>query len=137
MKHIVSFSGGMGSFAEALFCTERYGPNNVILLFADTLTEDPDLYRFRNECCEYLGTKLVVLSRGETVWQLFKRRQFIGNTRVDICSDFLKRKLLNEYIKSNYTHEQCQIHLGIDYSEKHRLENLQQYVKPYIYIVQY
>ena len=46
MKHIVSFSGGMGSFAEAKSCVDKFGKENVSLLFADTLGEAPDLYRF-------------------------------------------------------------------------------------------
>ena len=42
MKHIVSFSGGMGSFAEAKSCVDKFGKENVLLVFADTLMEDED-----------------------------------------------------------------------------------------------
>ena len=54
MKHIVSFSGGMGSFAEAKSCVDKYGKENVTLLFADTLMEDEDLYRFKDDCVAFL-----------------------------------------------------------------------------------
>ena len=51
--HIVSFSGGMGSFAEAYYCVQEFGKENVVLLFCDTLTEDPDLYRFVDDCIKF------------------------------------------------------------------------------------
>lgn len=62
MKHIVSFSGGMGSFAEAKSCVDKFGKENVILVFADTLMEDEDLYRFKDECVAFLGCELVTLT---------------------------------------------------------------------------
>ena len=62
MKHIVSFSGGMGSFAEAKSCIDKFGKENVILVFADTLMEDEDLYRFKDECVAFLGCELVTLT---------------------------------------------------------------------------
>lgn len=46
MKHIVFYSGGLGSWATAKRLVERYGKEDVILLFTDTLIEDEDLYRF-------------------------------------------------------------------------------------------
>ena len=53
--HVISFSGGMGSFAEAEACVSKYGKENVVTLFADTLIEDKDLYRFMKECSAFLG----------------------------------------------------------------------------------
>ncbi|QJT70444.1 hypothetical protein [Microcystis phage MaeS] len=46
MKHIVFYSGGLGSWATAKRVVNRYGKDNVILMFTDTLIEDKDLYRF-------------------------------------------------------------------------------------------
>jgi PP-loop superfamily ATP-utilizing enzyme len=60
MKHIVSFSGGMGSFAEAKSCVDKYGKENVLLLFSDTLMEDEDLYRFLMETVAFLDCELAV-----------------------------------------------------------------------------
>lgn len=161
MKHIVSFSGGMGSFAEAKSCVDKYGKENVVLLFADTLMEDEDLYRFKDEVVAFLGCELVTLCYGMNVWDLFKDKKFIGNTRVDICSSTLKRDLLNGYIQDNYTeitkeflyledgsprlnvsgahlyreieNYTCEVHLGIDFSEHHRLTRVQSYMKPMVY----
>lgn len=161
VKHIISFSGGMGSFAEAKSCVDKYGKENVLLLFADTKTEDEDLYRFLHECHQFLGCELKIISDGRTIWELFHENKFIANSRVDICSRVLKRDLLNKWITKNYgikVKEQCldykgelqcniygeplykivktlscEVHLGIDFSEHHRLTRVQENMKPKIY----
>ncbi len=46
MKHIIFYSGGLGSWATAKRVVERHGAENVLCLFTDTLIEDADLYRF-------------------------------------------------------------------------------------------
>jgi len=133
MKHIVSFSGGMGSFAEAYSCCELYGKNNVELLFADTKMEDEDLYRFLEEAVAFLGCELITVSDGRTPFEVFKDEKFMGNSRYDPCSKLLKRQLLTKYIKEKYKPENVNVHLGIDYSEVHRLGPVKERSKPYIY----
>lgn len=133
MKHIVSFSGGMGSFAEAKACVDKFGKENVILVFADTLMEDEDLYRFKDECVAFLGCELVTLTEGRTPFEIFKDVKFMGNSMVDPCSKLLKREPLNRWFKKNYQPQEAQMHLGIDYSEEHRLVGVQTRMKPYVY----
>lgn len=143
LKHIVSFSGGMGSFAEAKSCVDKYGKENVLLLFADTLMEDEDLYRFKNEVVEFLGCELVTLCYGKTPWELFEEQKFVANSRLDVCSRMLKRELLIKWVKDNYgysptpegklTHINAEIHLGIDFSEHHRLSRVQEVMSPWVY----
>jgi hypothetical protein len=53
-RHVVNFSGGVGSWAAARRVIARYGRSNVVLLFADTLGEDADLYRFLIEAAANL-----------------------------------------------------------------------------------
>lgn len=131
---IVSMSGGMGSFAEAAACVEAYGKENVTLLFADTLMEDEDLYRFLKECVAWLGCELVTLTEGRTPFQVFKDCKLMGNTQIDPCSRVLKRELMTEYIHARWpSPRDVEIHVGIDYSEGHRLERLQKRGAPYIY----
>lgn len=133
MKHVVSFSGGMGSFAEAKSCVDKFGKENVLLLFADTLMEDEDLYRFKDECVDFLGCELVTLTDGRTPFEVFKDVKFMGNSRVDPCSNLLKRELLNKWFTSTFTVVEAQMHLGIDYSEEPRLLGVQKRMKPYVY----
>jgi len=133
IKHIISFSGGMGSFAEAVSCVNKYGKDNVITLFSDTLIEDYDLYRFMDECVKFLGCEHIVIKDGRTPFQVFKDEKFMGNSRIDPCSKILKRKLLARYIKNNWLPQEINVHLGIDYSEAHRLVRVQERMGPYIY----
>ena len=123
----------MGSFAEAKACVDKFGKKNVLLLFADTMMEDEDLYRFKNECIAFLGCELVTLSDGRTPFEIFKDVKFMGNSMVDFCSKLLKREPLNKWFKKNYQPEEAHMHLGIDYSEEHRLVGVQKRMKPYIY----
>ena len=48
MTYQISFSGGMGSAVSALVALES-GGLEFNLIFADTLIEDEDLYRFNDE----------------------------------------------------------------------------------------
>jgi hypothetical protein len=123
----------MGSFAEAKACVDKFGKENVTLLFADTMMEDEDLYRFKDECVAFLDCELVTLADGRTPFELFKDVKFMGNSRVDPCSRLLKREPLNTWFKTNYSRDEAEMHLGIDYSEEHRLVNVQERMKPYVY----
>lgn len=53
--HVVQFSGGIGSWAAARRVADKYGIENLVLLFADVLTEDPDTYRFNEDAATDLG----------------------------------------------------------------------------------
>jgi hypothetical protein len=46
LRHIVSFSGGLGSWMAAMRVRELHGVEPLTLLFTDTLIEDSDTYRF-------------------------------------------------------------------------------------------
>jgi len=133
VKHIISFSGGMGSFAEAVACVNKYGKDNVVTLFSDTLIEDRDLYKFMDECVKFLGCEHIVIKEGRTPFEVFKDVKYMGNTRVDPCSKVLKRDFINGYIKNNWLPEDIEVHLGIDYSEEHRLRRVQDRMRPYVY----
>lgn len=135
IAHIVSYSGGMNSFAEAYYCCQEFGKENVLLLFADTLTEDPDLYRFIADTVAFLGCRYVRISKELSVWDLFKQHKFIGNSRLDLCSRVLKRDLLNKYwIPANFPdYTTYHVHVGIDYIEKHRLAAIVQHMRPKTY----
>ena len=82
-KHIVMFSGGLGSWRAAKRVAAEYGTANLVLLFADTRMEDPDLYRFLHEAAADVGGELVVIAEGRTPWEVFTDVRFLGNSRVD------------------------------------------------------
>jgi hypothetical protein len=54
-RRVVMFSGGVGSWGAARRSVEEHGAEQVTLLFADTLIEDDDLYRFVLETAAWLS----------------------------------------------------------------------------------
>lgn len=134
MKHIVLYSGGLGSY----YTTKRLlkkgiQKNDIVLLFTDTKIEDEDLYRFLNETTEKLGIPLTNYSDGRDIWQVFKDVKFLGNSRLDPCSRVLKREMSRNYIKeNNFKPEDIIIYLGYDWTEIHRFEKAKKTWLPYI-----
>ena len=120
MKHIVQYSGGVCSFFAAKRVVEKYGKENVILLFCDTLIEDEDLYRFIKDSVKYLGCDFVRVADGRTPFQVYKDVNFLGNSRVAHCTKILKIKQARDWLKANYKPEDCVLYLGIDWTETHR-----------------
>ncbi len=129
MTHVVMFSGGIGSWAAA-----KRIRGDVVLLFADTRSEDSDLYRFIDEAAENIGAPLVKIADGRDIWQVFKDEKFMGNTRVDPCSKILKRKLADAWIAKHYTPETVQVAVGIDWTEIHRYERMAKRKLPWVYV---
>ena len=123
MKHhaVVSLSGGVGSWAAARRAMRTY--DTVDLLFADTLIEDEDLYRFLGDIEEDLGQEIIHISDGRDVWETFEDVSHIGNTRIDPCSRILKRELLRSWIDDNHP-AGTDVVVGIDWTEDHRCERI-------------
>lgn len=120
MKHIIFYSGGIGSWMTAKRVVEKEGKENVILLFTDTLIEDEDLYRFIDETVKEMGVEYVYLKDGRTPWEVFKDVRYLGNSRLAQCSHILKQKPANKWIKDNFKPDECILYLGIDWTEEHR-----------------
>ena len=130
--HLVMFSGGAGSWAAGRRVVERHGPEDTRLLFADTLMEDEDLYRFLEEAAADIGAELIHLTEGRTPWEVFFDERFLGNSRVDPCSKILKRKFLRRWLEANYPDpDEVVIYLGIDWTEEHRYDRARPYWEPY------
>jgi len=128
---IVLYSGGMGSFLATYLLKLQNPGAKILLYFNDTKYEDPDLYRFLKETVDWLKLPLLDDSDGRSVWELFEDREFVGNSRVDICSEVLKRDRSNFFIKKNFKPDEIKIVLGIDWTEIHRLENAKPHWEPY------
>lgn len=119
-KHIVSFSGGLGSWMAAKRVAAKYGTDNLYLVFTDTRMEDPDLYRFLDEAAANVGGQLIKLADGRTPWQVFKDKRFMGNTRTAHCSQELKSKVFEAWLEEQ-AFDDFIVYLGIDWTEEHRL----------------
>ncbi len=131
MKHIVMYSGGIGSYMAAKRVVKKYGHEDTILLFSDTMTEDEDLYRFINESTKMLGAELVCLRDGRDIWQVFKDVKFLGNSRIAPCTRILKQEPSRKWVKENFSPNEVTLYVGIDWTEYHRLEKVIKNWDPY------
>ncbi len=139
MKHVVMFSGGIGSWATAKRVAEQYGTENLYLLFSDVkgnnpdphIGEDEDTYRFIKDAAENIGGELVIVSDGRDIWQVFDDRRFLGNSRLAPCSFELKQKPARKWLEENCDPEDTIVYVGIDWSEIHRLPAIERNYKPY------
>jgi hypothetical protein len=121
MKHIVQFSGGLCSFWAAHRVIQKHGPECVTLLFADTMMEDEDLYRFNDAASAFLGVPITRIADGRTPWEVMRDEKVIGRSGLDVCSRILKRDLLDRWRFKNTTAEDSMFHLGLDWTEGHRM----------------
>ena len=124
IRHLVMYSGGACSYMAAKRVVERHGKDGVVLLFADTLIEDPTLYEFLDQSSEKLGLELIKIADGRTPFEVFEDVKFLGNSRVDPCSKILKRELLNKWRKDNCDVDTCVTHFGLDFNEQHRYKRV-------------
>ena len=131
VKHVVLFSGGIGSWAAAKRVAERHGTDGLILLFTDTRSEDEDTYRFLREGARNVGGELVWLAEGRDIWQVFEDEKMMGSTRADPCSRILKREMSRKWVEGNCDPETSTIYVGIDWSEAHRFRRMERYWHPF------
>ncbi len=121
-RHVVMFSGGIGSWAAAKRVAERHGTDKLALLFTDTLIEDEDLYRFLGDAAVNVGGEFVYLADGRTPWQVFFDVRFLGNSRIAPCTHVLKQQVAQAWLDANCDPARTRVYIGIDWSEEHRYE---------------
>lgn len=138
-RHVVMFSGGLGSWMTAKRVAERHGTDRLTLLFADVggqhdsphAGEDEDTYRFITEAAANVGGELVTLNEGRDIWQVFADDRFLGNSRLANCSKFLKQRPAREWLDANCDPADTVVYVGIDWTETHRVPAIVNAYKPY------
>lgn len=176
IRHVVSFSGGAGSWGAAKRVAANVPIDQITLLFADTIIEDQDTYRVLAEgAANVLGLPrptglidvalslpelsiddphclerkailadlrreamkaipgLVWIADGRHPWEVFEERPFIGNSRVDLCSEILKRDFMDAWRNTHCSPDATVCYVGIDWTERHRLERMLPLVAPWCY----
>lgn len=131
MKHLVSLSGGIGSYFTLKRVLEKERKEDVVAVFCDTLAEDGDLYRFLDDIEKTLDIKIVRLCNGETPMTLCFKEKYLFNSRVASCSKKLKSKPFNDYLHKNYKEDEVIIYMGIDFTETHRCIAISKNYAPY------
>lgn len=118
--HVVQFSGGLGSFGVALHVAEQYGPENMVLLIADTKIEDPDLWRFADDTSRLLGVPLTKVADGRTPAQVFRDVRFLGNDRLAPCTKYLKQIPCRKWMEIHAPPADSLVYIGIEKTKRDR-----------------
>lgn len=118
-RHIISLSGGLASAASAVIAHEQGYEYEMV--FADTLIEHPDLYRFINQLSRALGKPYIHLIDGRDPWAVFVDNKYIGNSQTAHCSKDLKTAKVAEWMEAEAWHHEPLV-LGMYKDEEDRLE---------------
>lgn len=139
MRHIVMFSGGIGSWATAKRVKEKNPADEIILLFSDVqgeinqhVGEDEDTYRFIEDAAKNIDAELITVKDGRDIWEVFKDKRFLGNSRLASCSHELKQKPARAWLEQNTTPGDSTVYVGIDWSESHRIASIERNYLPWI-----
>ncbi|RRR79784.1 hypothetical protein EHS43_22965 [Streptomyces sp. RP5T] len=119
-RHVVQFSGGIGSFSAAVRVAERYGTDHLTLLIADTGIEDPDLWRFAEDTGRLLGVAVTRVRDGRTPWEVFNDKKFLGNDRLAPCSHVLKQIPCRKWMETHADPADTLVYIGIENTPRDR-----------------
>ncbi|MEV0994342.1 LAGLIDADG family homing endonuclease [Nonomuraea sp. NPDC050202] len=114
-------SGGIGSFWAAKRVAAQHGTDNLVLLFADTLTEDEDLYRFMDDASAHLGVAPTIVQDGRTPFEVFFDVKWLGNSRLAPCSKHLKQVPCRKWMTEHCDPADTIAYVGFDHAETRRL----------------
>ena len=133
--HIVNVSGGAASACCLLRVVERYGAQDVRAVFADTLIEDPSLYRFLDDLENVAGVKIDRISDGRSAWDVFQAESMFTNPQTGGClaSYHLKKLPLTQYRESFALPRDCIVYVGYDATEQDRINRLRSVDTKWVY----
>lgn len=121
MKHIVQFSGGVGSAMAAYLVTQQYPKEDIILLYHDVPDgQDDDTYRFNEDISKFLGIPITEVSDGRTLWEVINAHHSLPSMFIPFCTDDLKQKMGEKFYKT--LNEPFIIYTGYCIEEKKRVE---------------
>jgi hypothetical protein len=129
--HIAMFSGGASSAYVSYNMVQKYGRENCILFFTNTLWEDEDNYRFMDEVADYIGLDITERVDGRTPEEVFYDYRFLGNSRLAKCSEELKVYQTITFLEELRDEQNLEpiLYFGIGPHEQHRAENLTEFYK--------
>jgi hypothetical protein len=121
MKHIVQFSGGVGSAMAAYLVTQQYPKEDIILLYHDVPDgQDDDTYRFNEDISKFLGIPITEASDGRTLWEVISAHHSLPSMFIPFCTDDLKQKMGEKFYKT--VSEPFILYTGYCLEEKKRVE---------------
>jgi len=123
------WSGGADSAIACWLCILWFGKENVRIIFIDTKNEDPDTYRFKEDCERWYGVPIETISSSkwdniEEVWEHYLSLNVATGA---ICSTELKRLVRQDFqMRNNFSYQA----FGYDI-EKKEVERARQMKKNY------
>ena len=132
MKHIVSFSGGKDSTAMLLLMIEK-GILIDEIIFLDTGVEFPEMYKHIEKVERYIDRKITKLKAENSYeYMMFEHEKKKGKNKgqkgyswADFrnrwCTQYLKKQVMNRYLKEKYKNIEIIEYHGIAADETKRL----------------
>ena len=120
--HIVSVNSGVPSALTAIHVINKYhGVSPIELVFADTLAEDEDNYRFLDDLETYTGYKITRICDGRTPLDIMVEQSVVFTQVFAPCTRILKLEPIFNHVK-NIQEQGYQVvmHIGYDLGDKAR-----------------
>jgi hypothetical protein len=111
-KDIIAWwSGGITSAVACKLAIDIFGVKRVRVIMIDTQNEHPDTYRFKNDCENWYGLPIEIITGiGEkygNIFDVWRKHKSLNTATGAICSSNLKRLVREKWEKQNpnYTHQ--------------------------------
>jgi len=127
---IAWWSGGLDSAIVCKLCIDKFGRENVRIVFIDTKNEDPDTYRFLKDCEKWYALKIETISSKQysSIKEVWREFLSLNVATGAICSSELKREVRIAFGKKNAFSYQA---FGFDKKELKRANGM---LKNYYFI---
>jgi hypothetical protein len=119
--HVGSVSGGASSLKMMIEMIRRYGKENCRFIYCYLPNEHPDTVLLVLEAGRILGVDIRFIGHGLTPMEWFFKRKFLGNSRIDPCSEGLKREVVKAYLVKHHDPRFTVLHVGVTYHEIDRM----------------
>lgn len=119
------WSGGVTSAVAVKIACDIFGLDRCRFLMIDTLNEDVDTYRFKEDCERWYGKKIDTISaigdKYDCIQDVWRKHKSLNVAHGAICSSELKREVRIRWEKeNNYTHQV----FGFDIKEPKRAQSM-------------
>lgn len=120
MKKIICWwSGGITSAVACKISIDLFGLENCRVIMIDTHNEDFDTYRFKEDCEEWYGKEIEVISAipddYESIQHVWRKHISLNVATGAICSTQLKRRVREKWEKDNEFDHQV---FGFEFDKK-------------------
>ena len=106
MKHVVLFSGGVGSAYTAYLVLKEQKKEDVILLHTPTFSENHDADTFRCRVARYLGMPITEWGDGRNLDEVIAEEGIVPGYFLPFCTRILKQEMKEQFYR--YLKEQGQ-----------------------------